>query len=176
MYRDGIFLLFACGLALFAASVDAAGRGLEVYCPALKWVLLVPPGGRAVQVIDVSRAVTPLATLYRHQRSPILALHMQSSKRRVWVLADNGLDVHDGFSGRLLGHWPAPDGARLDRLEVDASGRLSVWSGTQCFEPVAGGALGGCGATCARPCAAAAGASERSISSSTGDGSFRRTA
>ena len=94
----------------------------------------------------------------------------------VWVLADNGLDVHDGFSGRLLGHWPAPDGARLDRLEVDASGRLSVWSGTQCFEPVAGGALGGCGATCARPCAAAAGASERSISSSTGDGSFRRTA
>ena len=34
----------------------------EVYCPALKWVLLVPPGGRAVQVIDVSRAVTPLAT------------------------------------------------------------------------------------------------------------------
>jgi len=30
MYRDGIFLLFACGLALFAAPVDAAGRGLEV--------------------------------------------------------------------------------------------------------------------------------------------------
>ena len=122
------------------------------------------------RAIEVLRGTEPL-------RNPdLLALQATGTPFVVWVLADNGLDVHDGFSGRLLGHWPAPDGARLDRLEVDASGRLSVWSGTQCFEPVAGGALGGCGATCARPCAAAAGASERSISSSTGDGSFRRPA
>mgnify|MGYP002145020755 CR=1 FL=1 len=166
-------------LVIFLAAVPMApawAAGVEAYCAELQWVLLAPDGGGTVQVIDVRRGVTPLATLRSRQRGRIVALRVQVANRRVWVLADNGLDVHDGFSGRLLGHWPAPDGARLDRLEVDASGRLSVWSGTQCFEPVAGGALGGCGATCARPCAAAAGASERSISSSTGDGSFRRPA
>jgi hypothetical protein len=59
----------------------------------------------------------------------------------VWVLAGNGLDVHDGFSGRLLGHWAAPEGVRLDRLEVDGSGRPAAWSGTQAFEAVTGAAV-----------------------------------
>lgn len=123
------------------AAAPARAGGVEAYCPELKWVLLAPPGGSAVQVIDVRRGVTPLSTLRSRPRGPVLAVHVQAASRRVWVLADNGLDAHDGFNGRVLGHWRAPEGVRLDRLEADAAGRLTAWSGARPFEAVQGAAM-----------------------------------
>jgi len=137
-----VLCLLSGALSLgLAAPVTAGERGAESYSPELKWVLLAPPGGSVVQVLDVSRGVTPLATLRSRARGPVVAMQAQLAGRRVWVLAGNGLDVHDGFSGRLLGHWAAPEGVRLDRLEVDGSGRPAAWSGTQAFEAVTGAAV-----------------------------------
>lgn len=133
--------LLALTSAIAIVAAPARAGGVEAYCPALKWVLLAPAGGSTVQVIDVSRGVTPLATLRSRPRGPVLAVHVQASSRRVWVLAENGLDAHDGFSGRVLGHWPAPEGVRLDRLEADAAGRLTAWSGPRPFEAVQGAAM-----------------------------------
>ncbi len=137
--RRSVFRL----LVVFFAALQVApacAAGVAAYCAELQWVLLAPDGGGTVQVIDVRRGVTPLATLRSRQRGPIVALHVQAASRRVWVLADNGLDAHDGFSGRLLGHWPAPAGVRLDRLEADGAGRPTAWSGAQAFEAVSGAA------------------------------------
>ncbi|WP_374246143.1 hypothetical protein [Zoogloea sp.] len=133
--------LFVIVFATLLAAAPTRAGGVEAYCPSLKWVLLAPPGGSAVQVIDVSRGVTPLATLRSRPRGAVLAVHVQAASRRVWVLADNGLDAHDGFSGRVLGHWAAPEGVRLDRLEADAVGRLTAWSGARPFEAVHGAAV-----------------------------------
>ena len=138
MFRLPLFVLIT---AIALAAAPARAGGVEAYCPELKWVLLAPPGGSTVQVIDVRRGVTPLSTLRSRPRGPVLAVHVQAASRRVWVLAENGLDVHDGFSGRVLGHWPAPEGVRLERLETDAAGRLTAWSGAQPFEAVQGAAL-----------------------------------
>lgn len=133
--------LFVIVFATLLAAAPTRAGGVEAYCPSLKWVLLAPPGGSAVQVIDVRRGVTPLSTLRSRPRGAVLAVHVQVATRQVWVLADNGLDVHDGFSGRMQGSWPAPEGVRLDRLELDADGRLTVWSGARPFEAVRGAAL-----------------------------------
>lgn len=135
-----VWVGLSAGLLVGCVASAWAG-GVEAYCPELKWVLLAPPGGSAVQVIDVRRGVTPLATLRSRPRGPVLAVHVQAASRRVWVLAADGLDAHDGFSGRLLGRWPAPPGVRLDRLAVDDGGRLTVWSGAQPYVAPAGAAL-----------------------------------
>lgn len=133
-------LLSAVAVALAGAPLAAVGQdGVESYSPELKWVLRVPPGDNAVQVIDVSRGVTPLATLRARQRGKVLALRVQAESRHVWVLADNGVDVHDGFSGRLLNHWSAPRGVSLDRLEIDAGGRrVTAWSAERRYVALTG--------------------------------------
>ena len=58
-------------LVIFLAAVPMApawAAGVEAYCAELQWVLLAPDGGGTVQVIDVRRGVTPLATLRSRQR------------------------------------------------------------------------------------------------------------
>lgn len=140
MCRLVFSLLFAL-VATCSAIQPAVAGGVEAYCPDLKWVLLAPPGGSTVQVLGLRHGVTPLATLRSRPRGPVLAVHVQSASRRVWVLAGNGLDVHDGFSGRLLGHWSAPDGVRLERLDTDSAGRLTAWSGARAYEAVVGAAV-----------------------------------
>lgn len=139
MFRLVPKLFSAFALALVAAPLAAADQGgIEYYSPELKWVLRVPPGDNAVRVIDVSRGVTPLATLRGRQRGQVVALQVQPASRRVWVLADNGLDVHDGFNGRLLEHWSAPEGVRLERLETDPVGRPAAWSGARRYQALTG--------------------------------------
>ena len=135
MYR-----LVASLFCVFAVVLPAAAGtgGVEFYAADLKWVLLAAPGSSVVQVFDVSRGVTPLASLRSARRGKVLAVHVQRASRRVWVLADSGLDVHDGFNGRLLGHWAAPAGVRLERLDIDGAGQLAAWSGARAYEAVVG--------------------------------------
>lgn len=128
-------IVVALGMVVGVAQAD----GLEAYCPALKWVLRAPPGDSRVQVIDVSRGITPLATLQRPRRGRVLAVEVQVASRQVWVLADDGRDVHDAFSGRLLGHWPVPAGARLDHLVAAGDGRLMALGGVHAYVPERGG-------------------------------------
>lgn len=135
-------LLCVFAVALFAVPVAAVGKGgVEFYAADLKWVLLAAPGSGAVQVLDVSRGVTPLATLRSAQRGKVLAVHVQRASRRVWVLADSGLDVHDGFNGHLLGHWAPPQGVRLERLATNGAGQLEVWSAVRPYEALVGAAV-----------------------------------
>lgn len=135
-------LLCVFAAALFAVPVAAAGTGgVEFYAADLKWVLLAAPGSGVVQVLDVSRGVTPLASLRNARRGTVLALHVQRASRRVWVLADSGLDVHDGFNGHLLGHWAAPEGVRLERLETNRAGQLEAWSAARPYEAQVGAAV-----------------------------------
>lgn len=135
------FLQWICGVLGVLSGAAAQAGGVEAYCPSLRWVLLAAPGAAEVQVIDVSRGVTPLATLRSRLRGPVRAVHVDSAQRRVWVLAADGLDVHDGFNGRLLGRWQAPQGVALERLDVGADGRLTAWSGARPFEAVIGAAV-----------------------------------
>lgn len=128
------------GLGLVAGSVWA-GSGVESYCEPLKWVVLAPAGSSAVQVVDVSRGVTPLATLRSPRRARLLAVHVDSATRRVWVLASNGLDVHDAYNGRVLGHWDFPSGVAPDRLGGAGAGSPEVWAGARRFRPLVGAAL-----------------------------------
>jgi hypothetical protein len=132
----GLFCVFAVVLPAAAGT-----GGVEFYAADVKWVLLAAPGSSAVQVLDVSRGVTPLATLRSTRRGKVLAVHVQRASRRVWVLADSGLDVHDGFNGRLLGHWAAPEGVRLERLETNGAGGLEVWGGARPYEALVGAAV-----------------------------------
>lgn len=127
-------IVVALGMAVGVAQAE----GVEAYCPALKWVLRAPSGDARVQVIDVSRGITPLATLQRPRRGRVLALDVQVASRQVWVLAEDGLDAHDAYSGRLLGHWPAPADVRLDRLALASDGRLAAWSGVRAYVPEQG--------------------------------------
>ena len=155
-------LLCVFAVALFAVPVAAVGKGgVEFYAADLKWVLLAAPGSGAVQVLDVSRGVTPLATLRSAQRGKVLAVHVQRASRRVWVLADSGLDVHDGFNGHLLGHWAPPQGgaSRAPRHQrCRATGGVERGAALR-------GAGGGCGTGARRgarddalsPCAATPG-------------------
>jgi hypothetical protein len=86
--------------------------------PDLKWVLVTQAEGSAVQVLDLSRGVTPLATLRTAGRGRVLAVHLQREGRRVWVLGEHGLDVHDAYSGRLVERWRMPEGVRPEGLQA----------------------------------------------------------
>lgn len=128
-------------LGMVAGTATAVAAGVETYCPTLKWVLRVPAGDSRVQVIDVSRGVTPLATLWRPRRGRVVAVEVQVESRRVWVLAEDGLDAHESYSGRLLGHWSTPAGLPLDRLTVDGDGRIAAWRGARAYVPENGAAV-----------------------------------
>lgn len=138
---QAIFRAFAlCGVLAGAASAAPAGA-VELVVPDLRWVLLAPSGAGPVQLIEVGSAVRPLASLHRRGRGGAIALAVQREPRRVWVLADDGLDVHAASSGRLLGHWSLPQEACAGRLEVSAGGPPRVWCGTRSFDAVAGAAV-----------------------------------
>ncbi len=120
----------------------ARAAGMQVQVPELNWVLVVPPGGAEVQVLDLGRqAITPLATLRNKARGAVVAVQVQRETRRVWVLGERGLDVHDAYGGRLLAHWKVPDGVRLERLDVTGRGRGLVSGGARSFEAVPGEAF-----------------------------------
>lgn len=133
--RCWLFLLLAG-----QAGVAAAGDVL-LEAPDLKWVLVAQAGGSAVQVLDLSRGVTPLATLRTAGRGRLLAVHLQREGRRVWMLGERGLDVHDAYSGRLLERWALPEGLRPERLEAGPGGRPRVVSGAQRHEALLGAAF-----------------------------------
>ncbi|KAB2962667.1 hypothetical protein, partial [Zoogloea sp.] len=117
MLKRCLHLLLTSSLLLLPGVAGAAG--MAVHVPELQWVLLVPPGSTEVRVMDLSRrAITPLATLRSKGRGPVVAVHLQREARQVWVLGERGLDVHDAYGGRVLAHWDAPDGVRLERLDV----------------------------------------------------------
>lgn len=131
-------------LALFMWSCPehAGAGGMQVHVPELHWVLMVPPGGAEVQVLDLGRqAITPLATLRNKARGAVVAVQVQRETRRVWVLGERGLDVHDAYGGRLLAHWKVPAGARLERLDVTRPGWVRVLGGARSFEAVPGEAF-----------------------------------
>lgn len=123
--------------ACFLLSAAPAGA-LELVVPELRWVLLAPPGRGPVQVIEVGRAVRPLASLYRGGRGAVLALAVEPKVRRVWVLADDGLDVHAAAGGRLLGHWSLPQAACAGRLELRGDATPRVWCGSRGFDAIDG--------------------------------------
>lgn len=129
-------LFCLCSVLALAAPVSA----LELAVPDFRWVLLAPPRGGPVQLIEVDRGLRPLASLHRHGRGIVVALAVQREARRVWVLADDGLDVH-AASGRLLGHWSLPPGACAGRLEAPAAGMPRVWCGARGFEARVGAAV-----------------------------------
>ncbi len=139
MFRSVRHCLFALLLAGQAGGVAAGEVLLEA--PDLKWVLVTQAGGSAVQVLDLSRGVTPLATLRTAGRGRLLAVHLQREGRRVWVLGALGLDVHDAYSGRLLEHWALPEGLRPERLETGPGGRPRVASGERRYEALLGAAF-----------------------------------
>lgn len=135
-----VAVLLCCVLLASASIAAAAPAAVLGEAPALGWVLLAGPGPGMLRVFDVRRGVTPLATLPAAGRGQVIAVQVEVARRRVWVLATSGLDVHDGFSGRLLGHWAAPAGVALERLDTDPAGRPQVASGSRRFEAVAGAA------------------------------------
>ncbi|WP_374500272.1 hypothetical protein, partial [Zoogloea sp.] len=106
MFRYLCHCLFVLVPGMTAGVVAAGDVLLEV--PDLKWVLVTQAEGSAVQVLDLSRGVTPLATLRTEGRGRVLAVHLQRQGRRVWVLGERGLDVHDAYSGRLVERWRVP--------------------------------------------------------------------
>lgn len=139
---QAIFRVLALCCVLGGAASAAPAGAVELVVPDLRWVLLAPSGGGPVQLIEVGRAVRPLASLHRRGRGAAIALAVQREPRRVWVLADDGLDVHAASSGRLLGHWSFPQGACAGRLEaVSAGGPPRVWCGPRGFDAVAGAAV-----------------------------------
>lgn len=120
----------------------AGAAGMQVHVPELNWVLIVPPGGAEVQVLDLGRqAITPLATLRNKARGAVVAVQVQRETRRVWVLGEHGLDVHEAYGGRLLAHWKVPDGVRLERLDVTRRGGVRVSGGACSFEALPGAAF-----------------------------------
>lgn len=140
MSRAFIRVLLSSVLVLSAGVTAAAG--VELRAPELSWVLLAPAGSAEVRVLDLSRgAVTPLATLRSRGRGPVVALHLQREGRRVWVLGERGLDVHDAYNGRVLAHWDGPDGVRLESLEVPDRGRPVVRAAAGRYEAVVGAAF-----------------------------------
>ena len=128
-------------LALVVAAGTAVAGDVLLDAPDLKWVIVTQAGGNAVQVLDLSRGVTPLATLRTAGRGRLLAVHLQREGRRVWVLGERGLDVHDAYSGRLLEHWATPEGLQPQRLEAGPGGRPRVVSGAQRHEALLGAAF-----------------------------------
>ncbi len=138
MFRSVFMCVFALVLAGPAGALAAGGVLLEA--PDLKWVLVSQAGGSAVQVLDLSRGVTPLATLRTAGRERLLAVHLQREGRRVWMLGERGLDVHDAYSGRLE-HWALPEGLRPERLEARLGGRPLVTSGERRYEALLGAAF-----------------------------------
>lgn len=128
-------------LVLVAAAGAAAAGEILLDAPDLKWVLVAQAGGGAVQVLDLSRGVAPLATLRVAGRGRVVAVHLQREGRRVWVLGERGLDVHDAYNGRLLERWGVPEGLRPEGLQVGAGGRPQVVSGSRRYEALLGAAF-----------------------------------
>ncbi|MBL8453993.1 MAG: hypothetical protein JNK97_14710 [Zoogloea sp.] len=143
MFRCLSLSAWSCllALAIIAPAGAAAAGEVLLEAPDLKWVIVTQAGGSAVQVLDLSRGVTPLATLRTAGRGRLLAVHLQREGRRVWVLGERGLDVHDAYSGRLLEHWATPEGLRPERLEAGPGGRPQVVSGAQRHEALLGAAF-----------------------------------
>lgn len=140
MLKSCLLLVLAVFLGPWPA--HAGSVGIQVHVPELNWVLIVPPGGGEVHVLDLGRqAITPLATLRNKARGAVVAVHLQPETRRVWVLGERGLDVHDAYGGRLLAHWSVPDGGRLERLDVPGRGWARVSGGARSFEAVPGAAF-----------------------------------
>lgn len=139
MFRCVRCCFLALVLGITAGAVMAGEVLLEV--PDLKWVLVTQAGGSAVQVLDLSRGVTPLATLRTAGRGRVVAVHLQREGRRVWVLGERGLDVLDAYSGRLVERWSVPEGVRPERLQAGAGGRPQVMSGQQRYEALLGAAF-----------------------------------
>lgn len=143
MFRCPSLSVWSCllALAIIAPAGAAAAGDVLLDVPDLKWVIVTQGSGSAVQVLDLSRGVTPLATLRTAGRGRLLAVHLQREGRRVWVLGERGLDVHDAYSGRLLEHWATPEGLQPERLEAGPGGRPRVVSGAQRHEALLGAAF-----------------------------------
>ncbi|MBK6656169.1 hypothetical protein [Zoogloea sp.] len=139
MFRYLCHCLFVLVPGMTAGAVAAGDVLLEV--PDLKWVLVTQAEGSTVQVLDLSRGVTPLATLRTEGRGRVLAVHLQREGRRVWVLGDRGLDVHDAYSGRLVERWHVPEGVRPEGLQATTGGRPLVRSGNRRYEALLGAAF-----------------------------------
>ncbi|MBN9696601.1 MAG: hypothetical protein J0L85_12470 [Zoogloea sp.] len=140
MLKSCLPLVLAVLLWPWPEPVWAAGMRVDV--PELNWILMVPPGGAEVQVLDLARqAITPLATLRNKARGGVVAVQVQRETRQVWVLGERGLDVYEPYGGRLLAHWKVPEGVRLARLDVTGCGRARVSGGVRSFEAVPGAAF-----------------------------------
>lgn len=136
MFRAAAVL--SCTVAtLCPAPAAAAAERVFGEAPALGWVLLAGPGPGQLRVFDVRRGVMPLATLQGARRA-LRGVEVDVRRRRVWVLAPASLDLHDGFSGRLLGHWAAPAGVTLRQLALDAAGQARVTGEGGVYEVAAG--------------------------------------
>ena len=139
MFKYLCHCLFVLLSGMTAGAVAAADVLLEV--PDLKWVLVTQAEGRAVQVLDLSRGVTPLATPRTAGRGRVLAVHLQREGRRAGVWGEHGLDVHDAYSGRLVERWRVPEGVRPEGLQSATGGRPLVTSGNRRYEALLGAAF-----------------------------------
>lgn len=128
MFRPLCRLLFTGCLCLASLRVMGA-EGLVVEAPDLKWVLMSSAGGDVVQVLDLSRGITPLATLRSAGRGRVLAIRLQREGRRVWVLGERALDVHDAYNGRLLARWALGREARAEAPTLQGVARPPLTAG-----------------------------------------------
>jgi hypothetical protein len=124
-------LVGACSLSCAAWALG--GQDLPVpgvaparvwQAPDLGWVLRTTEGAGSVQVLDVRQGIKPLAVLRSQGRPAVLDVRVDSRTRQVWLRSEAGVDLHDAYSGRLLGHWKDAGQTPFDqRLVLEGQGR-----------------------------------------------------
>jgi hypothetical protein len=134
MYRKRLFALMSVALCLAllaGCSVDSANQArtvarAEAYWPERAIVFIADAEAGVVSSFNVRSGVTPLGKIVTPARASVLALSLDISAKRLWVLDGGALHSYDAVTLKPVRRWSAPGAIVLMGLEQDIDGAVLV--------------------------------------------------